>query len=125
MIATALAPKRIELLRELLPSMARIAFLAHAADPAAKLFMDQTQVAVDQFGLSIQRVVVQGPEDFEQAFAAMAWEGADVVVVKPIFLQAPTQTRQIIELAAKYYSALCRVKRAALWFGQKRGRPQA
>jgi putative ABC transport system substrate-binding protein len=101
-IATDLAPKRIELLRELLPGMTRIAFLAHGADPAAKLFMDQTQVAADQFGLSMQRVVVRGPEDFEHAFATMMRERADVVVVQPIFLQAPNQTRQIIELAAKH-----------------------
>ncbi len=102
LIATDLAPKRIELLRELLPGMVRVAFLAHGADPAAKIFMDQTQVATDQFGLRMQRVVVNGPEDFEQAFTAMVQERADVVVVQPIFLQAPNQTRQIIEFAAKH-----------------------
>jgi putative ABC transport system substrate-binding protein len=101
-IATDLAPKRIELLRELLPGMARIAFLAHGADPAADLFMDQTQVAANRFGLRMQRVVVKGPEEFEQAFAVMVRERADVVVVQPIFLQAANQTRQIIELAAKH-----------------------
>jgi putative ABC transport system substrate-binding protein len=102
LIATDLAPKRLELLRELLPGMARVAFLAHGADPAAILFMDQTQVAADRFGLRLQRVVVKGPEEFEQAFAAMARERADVVVVQPIFLQAANQTRQIIDLAAKH-----------------------
>lgn len=102
LIATEIAPKRIELLRELLPNLARVAFLAHDADPAAKLFMDQTQVATDQFGLRLQRVVVKGSEDFERAFSEMVRERADVVVVQPIFLQAAAQTREIIALAARH-----------------------
>jgi putative ABC transport system substrate-binding protein len=104
-IATELAPKRIELLRELLPNMARVAFLAHGADPAAQLFMDQTQVATDRFGLRMQRVVVRGPEDFDRAFSDMVRERADVVVVQPIFLQQREHTRRIIELAAKHQLA--------------------
>jgi putative ABC transport system substrate-binding protein len=102
LIATELAPKRIELLRECLPKLARVAFLAHGADPAANLFMDQTQLATDQFGLRLQRVVVKGPEEFERGFSDMVRERADVVVVQPIFLQAAAQTRQIIDLAARH-----------------------
>lgn len=102
LLATELAPKRIELLREFLPSMVRVAFLAHGADPAAKLFMDQTQVAADQFGVRLNRVVVKGPEDFDHAFSTMVRERADVVVVQPIFLQARNQTRQIIDLAIRH-----------------------
>ena len=102
LIATDLALKRIELLRELLPALSRIAFLAHGADPAAKLFMDQTQIAADALGIRLQRVVVRGPDGFENAFLDMVRERAEVVVVQPIFLQTASQTQQIVDLAARH-----------------------
>jgi putative ABC transport system substrate-binding protein len=42
-VSIELAPKRIELLHELLPGIARVAFLAHGADPAAGMFIKESQ----------------------------------------------------------------------------------
>ena len=100
-VATELAPKRMELLRELLPGIARVAFLAHGADPAARLFIKETQLATDKFGLRLQSVVVRGPEDFAGAFAEMVRERADVLIVQPIFLQVSEHTQQIVDLAVR------------------------
>lgn len=102
LITTELGSKRIELLREVLPGVKRVAFLAHGVDPAAKLFMDQTQVAADRFGLQLQRVVVKGPEDFDRAFSDAVRERADAIVVQPIFLQSASQTRRIVDLAIQH-----------------------
>jgi ABC-type uncharacterized transport system substrate-binding protein len=101
LIATDLAPKRIEILRELVPGMGRVAFLAHEADPAAPLFVEQTRIAASKFGIRLQRVAVNGPEDFERAFADMVRERAEVVIVQPIFLQVSDHARRIAELATK------------------------
>jgi putative ABC transport system substrate-binding protein len=101
LIATDLAPKRIEILRELLPGIGRVAFLAHAADPAAPLFIEQTRIAANKFGIGLQRVAVNGPEDFERAFAEMVRERAEVVIVQPIFLQVSEHARRIAELATQ------------------------
>jgi putative ABC transport system substrate-binding protein len=100
-VSIELAPKRIELLHELLPGIARVAFLAHGTDPAAGLFIKETQVAVDKVGLKLQPVVVKGPEGFKAAFSAMVRERADVVIVQPIFLQVGEYVQQILDLALK------------------------
>jgi putative ABC transport system substrate-binding protein len=100
-ITLDLAPKRLELLRELLPGMTRVAFLAHGADPAAPLFVEQTQIAANTFGLRLQRVSVNGPEEFERAFSDIVRERADVVIVQPIFLQVSEHARQIADLATR------------------------
>jgi hypothetical protein len=45
MIMPELAGKRLELLREILPKLSRLAFLAYGPDPAPKLFVKQAQDA--------------------------------------------------------------------------------
>jgi putative ABC transport system substrate-binding protein len=102
-VATELAPKRMELLKELIPRVARVAFLAHEADPASALFIKETQIAADKFGTRLQPVIVKGPEDFERAFSEMVRERADVLIVQPIFLQVSEHTRQIVELAVRHH----------------------
>jgi len=93
-----LAGKRLELIREALPGVARVAFLAHGAGPAAPLFIRETQVAAQKLGVRIQPVIVEGPEEFEGAFSAMRREQAGALIVQPIF----TEHRQrIVALAAK------------------------
>ena len=101
LIATELAPKRMEILRELLPGIRRVAFLAHAADPAAALFVEQTRNAARVFGIGLQPVTVKGAEEFDRAFSDMIRERADVVIVQPIFLQVSEHARQIAELATR------------------------
>jgi len=46
-ILPELAGKRLEILREVLPKLSRIAFLAYGPDPAHKLFVKQAQVKFD------------------------------------------------------------------------------
>lgn len=99
LLATELAPKRIELLRELLPRMRSIGFLAHGADPAHRLFISETQTAAERYGLRLFPTIVRGPDEFARAFADVVREHCDVMAVQPIFLQTPSQTRQIIDLA--------------------------
>jgi putative tryptophan/tyrosine transport system substrate-binding protein len=99
LIATEVAPKRIELLRELLPGIGRVAFLAHGGDPAAPLFVERTRIAANAFGIRLQRVSVNGPEDFERAFFDMVRDRADAVIVQPIFLQVSEHARQIAGFA--------------------------
>ena len=101
LIATELAPKRMEILRELLPGICRVAFLAHRVDPAAPLFVEQTRIAANAFGIQLQQVAVNGPDDFERAFSDMVRERADVVIVQPIFLQVSEHARHIADLALR------------------------
>jgi putative ABC transport system substrate-binding protein len=83
--ATDLAGKRIELLREIRPGAARIAFLGAANDPNTRTFVQETAAAAGSLGVQFQPVLVTGPEEFEAAFAKFVSEGADGLIVQPLF----------------------------------------
>jgi putative ABC transport system substrate-binding protein len=93
-----LAGKRLELLREVLPGVGRVAFLFHKK-AAGWRFVEETQVAAQKLGVRIQPVGVGGPEEFESAFAAMRRERAGALIVEPIFA---ADRRRIVDLAAKH-----------------------
>ena len=101
MMMPELAGKRLELLRELLPKFMRVAFLAHGGDPAHKLFVQQTQDAGRRLGVQVQVLVVERAEEFEGAFAAMAKERADALVIQPLFINTLGLGPTLTELAVK------------------------
>jgi putative tryptophan/tyrosine transport system substrate-binding protein len=92
-----LGAKSLELIREIVPSAARIAVLADATDPFAKLFLQQIQLAAPTMAVEIQPVMVRGDEKFDAGFAAMASEHASAVIIQPNLRFPPA-----IELALKY-----------------------
>ena len=101
LILPELAGKRLELLREVLPRVTRVAFLAHEGNTAHQLFVKEAQDAAERFGMQIQPLVIGGPEEFEGAFSAMIRERAGALVVHPFFVIVPEQRRRIADLATK------------------------
>jgi putative ABC transport system substrate-binding protein len=81
-----LAGKRLELLRELRPGLTRAAFLGAANDPNTRTFVDQTQTAADSVRVRLQPLLVKGSEEFEAAFAAMAEQMSEGLIVQPLFV---------------------------------------
>jgi putative ABC transport system substrate-binding protein len=53
-----LAGKELELLREVLPKLSRVAFLAHSGDPAHKLFLKQAHEAAERFRVNVLPVLI-------------------------------------------------------------------
>ena len=101
MIMPELAGKRLELLREILPKLSRLAFLAYGPDPAHKLFVKQAQDAAQSFKIRFQPLVLAGVEELDGAFSAMTKERAGAVIVQPLFISALGQGPRIAALAAK------------------------
>ncbi|HXV84792.1 MAG TPA: ABC transporter substrate-binding protein [Candidatus Binatia bacterium] len=98
-----LAGKRIELLKEIVPKLTRVAFLAHGGDPAHKLFLSEAQDIAPRIGIQIQLVVVESPAEFETAFSAMIRERVGALVVQPLLTgSALGQGRKVANLAAKH-----------------------
>jgi putative tryptophan/tyrosine transport system substrate-binding protein len=79
------AGKRLELLREAIPGLDRLGYLASTRDPAAPFFVQQIERAGRSLGVAVHPVFVAGPEQFEAAFAAMRSSGARAVLVQPLF----------------------------------------
>lgn len=88
--------KLTEYIRALLPSSRRTAFLANANDPFTKPFGAFIEIGGRKTGLAIQTIQVRDAEEFEAAFAAMAREQAEAVIIQP---SLPRKTA--IELALK------------------------
>ncbi len=97
-----LAGKRLELLKEIVPKLTRVAFLAHRGDPAHKLFIKEAQDIAPRIGIQIQPILIEGPGEFEVAFSAMTRERAGALVVAPLFTgSALGLGPKVAELAAK------------------------
>ena len=97
--ATELAGKRLELLRELRPNLARLAFLGAANDPNTRTFLEETQAAADSIRVRLQPLLVAGPQEFDAAFAAMIKEQAQGLIVQPLFVG---HRARLAELAARH-----------------------
>jgi putative tryptophan/tyrosine transport system substrate-binding protein len=73
--------KRLELLREVVPGLSRGAVLWNAANPANSLAWKETEGAGRVLGVALQSNEVRGPKDFEGAFATIARERPDILLV--------------------------------------------
>src|SRR6516225_7792309 len=96
-----LGGKRLQLLRDVIPNLARVAALASSVstDPFSRPFVDDMQAAATIAGIQLVPILVNGPNDFENAFAAMAKAEAQAVIVQGLF---DPHRKIIIELAAKH-----------------------
>jgi ABC-type uncharacterized transport system substrate-binding protein len=76
-----LAGKRLELLKECVPGLVRVAALWNAANPVKVLDWQQTQAAATAMGLEIQSLEVRKPGDFNTAFDLAMKTRANAIVV--------------------------------------------
>jgi len=100
MIPAGLTGKRVELLKELLPQLSRVAILLNPATPAATQALRETQAIAATWGVQLQLLEVRTPEDFESSFAVASQEHADalITVTDPLTI---VHRARIVELAAK------------------------
>jgi putative ABC transport system substrate-binding protein len=86
-----LSGKQLELLRQVVPHISRIAVLANQADPGSLQPLHEMQVAAQALGIQLQVPEVRDRADLPQAFAAIQQEGAGalVVLLEPSVLTRP------------------------------------
>jgi putative ABC transport system substrate-binding protein len=99
-INTELVGKRIELLKELVPSIARLGSLYNPDDVSNVQGFQDYQSAARALGLSVHRFAARGPGEFERAFAAMAEARIDALMVASGSMTS-TYPRRIAELALR------------------------
>jgi putative ABC transport system substrate-binding protein len=99
-ISVELGPKLLELLREAVPKASRVAVLSNPNTHGAALQLRELEVAARVLGVQLQLLEARGSEQFDSAFAAMARERADALLVlaDPLFWSHRTR---IADLAAK------------------------
>jgi putative ABC transport system substrate-binding protein len=101
---SALSPeisgKQLELLKEILPKLSRVAVLGNSAEPANAQALTETKAAAGVFGVDLQYLDLLSPKDVETAFRAAAKGRAEaaLVLTSPITF---SQRAQVVDLAAK------------------------
>jgi ABC-type uncharacterized transport system substrate-binding protein len=71
-----LSGKRLELLKEVLPNVTRVAALWNSANPAQELVWKEMQAAAQELRLQLQSLEVRSANDFDIAFKAALRERA-------------------------------------------------
>ena len=96
--AGATIGKRLELLRELVPTLKQVAVLTHPMHPTDPVQRKEMEEAARALGLQLKAAAVRGPEDFEAAFKAVRGAGGLLNIDTPLFT---TYRTQFVELTAK------------------------
>jgi putative ABC transport system substrate-binding protein len=78
-----LAPKCLELLKEIVPQLRQVAVLWNPANPAIREGLSLTDVAARALGASVRPFEVSAPGDVDAVFAAILRERPDGLVVLP------------------------------------------
>jgi putative ABC transport system substrate-binding protein len=99
-MAPEISGKRLELLKEIVPRLARVAVFGTSAQPGNAQSLKETELAAGAFKVQLQYLDVLDTRDIETAFREASKKRADAFLV----LQSPvfsSQRKQIAELAVK------------------------
>jgi putative ABC transport system substrate-binding protein len=101
LIAPQLVGKRLELLKELVPTAASVTVLVNTANPGMQSTLGLLQTAARSVGVKLQIVEARTPREIESSFVAIARGGTGALYVglDPLFLE---QRNRIVEFAAKH-----------------------
>jgi putative ABC transport system substrate-binding protein len=99
-LAPEISGKRLELLKETIPRLSRVAVLGNSTRPGNAQLVKETELAAGALGVKLQYLDVLSSKDIETAFRAASKGRADAVLVlaSPIVRD---QSTQIADLAAK------------------------
>lgn len=93
--------KRLELLKQALPRVSQVAVLLNPGNPANLINTKTMELAAKSMKLGLHQFEARGPNEFENAFAAMAQKGVDAVhVIEDAMLNA--NAKGTAELAARH-----------------------
>jgi putative ABC transport system substrate-binding protein len=100
-LAPELSGKRLELLKEIVPKLSRIAVFGTSTLPGNAQVLNETELAAGALGVKLQYLDVLGPKDLETAFRAAVKERADAVLMIVAGGVAASHRTEIVELAVK------------------------
>jgi ABC-type uncharacterized transport system substrate-binding protein len=101
-LGPTLVPKRLELLKEMLPQVTRVAALIHPAalsERATSDMLTETEAQARKLGLELRLVTVEGPNELDRAFSEMARERTEALIVFPSSMLF-FERKRLVELTA-------------------------
>ena len=100
-LAPELDGKRLELLKETVPRLSRVAVFGTSTSPDNAQVLREVELAAGAFGVKLQYLEVRGPRDIETAFRAGSKERAEAVLYLVAGLVDAGHRTEITELALK------------------------
>jgi len=98
--STEVAGKRLEILKEIVPRLTRVAILAYRNHPPTVLLFKETEAAANVLNVRLQPLEVD-PAEFESAFATMAREHTSALIIQQTVVFNP-YIKQLADLAVKH-----------------------
>jgi putative ABC transport system substrate-binding protein len=92
--------KQLELLKETVPKMRRVAILSNPSNAYHQLAIREVNVRARSLGVQLQLLEARGPNEFDGAFAAMAKERVEALLVLSDGIFSSHRTR-LADLAAR------------------------
>ena len=80
LMAPDLSAKRLELLKEIIPELARVAVIWNAANPYPALVFKETEKAARQLKIEVQSLEVRVPDDMNSALEATVQKKANALI---------------------------------------------
>jgi putative ABC transport system substrate-binding protein len=99
-LAPEISGKRLELLKEIVPKLSRVAVFGTSNNPGNAQSLKETEVAAREFGLQLQHVDVLKQGDIDTAFQAAGTKRAGAVLVL-VSVVLNSYRKQVVELAVK------------------------
>jgi putative ABC transport system substrate-binding protein len=100
-MAIELAPKRLELLKEMVPTLGTVAMLWDVNDLGMTLRYQAAADAARTMGIRVQPLGVREPDDFDEAFASMVRDPPDAILMVSDALTRLNR-RRVYEFAAEH-----------------------
>jgi putative ABC transport system substrate-binding protein len=100
-LRSELSGKRLELLKETVPRLSRVAVFGTSTDPANVPSLRETELAAGTLGVKVQYLDVLSPKDIETAFRAAGKGRADAVLVLVTGPVANSRRTEFAQLAVK------------------------
>ncbi len=112
LIGAEVLGKCVELFRDALPGVRRVAALGNASDPFYRPFFEQVQLVGKAIGIDTPTVAVRALDEIDTTLAAMKKDRVDAVVV-----QGSWSTQYVASLMFKYHLPAASVGRSFVQVG--------
>jgi putative ABC transport system substrate-binding protein len=99
-LSVDISGKRLELLREIIPRLSRVAVLGSSTVPGTAQALTEMEGAAGLFGLKLQFLDILNPKDIETVFGSAVRERAEAILVLQSFV-LNSQRKQIVSFTTK------------------------
>jgi putative ABC transport system substrate-binding protein len=100
-LAPELSGKRLEILKEVVPKLSRVAVFGTSTNPGNTQALKEVELAAGAFGVKVQSLDILSPKDIETGFQAAVKGRVDAGLVMVSGAIASTQRTQIVALSVK------------------------